>query len=117
MPPLGERRRWPRLPLAIPVFVSGPDEKGKEFLEFSTILNVSAGGVLFVTRRHLQHGSRVLLEIPTAFPEWERASQARRKFQARIVRTNRQDKWYWCAAHFLFPLLKRTRIAIATASV
>jgi len=41
-----ERRSWPRLPLAIPVFVRSRDEKGKEFLEFATALNVSAGGAL-----------------------------------------------------------------------
>ena len=27
-----ERRKWTRLPLAIPVFVRSRDEKGKEFL-------------------------------------------------------------------------------------
>ena len=28
-----ERRRWSRLPLAIPVFVRSYDEKGKEYLD------------------------------------------------------------------------------------
>ena len=41
-----ERRKWARLPLAIPVFVRSRDRKGKEFLEFATALNVSAGGML-----------------------------------------------------------------------
>ena len=47
----GERRKWTRLPLAIPVFVRSRDEKGKEFLEFATALNVSAGGMLVAMRR------------------------------------------------------------------
>ena len=45
-----ERRKWTRLPLAIPVFVRSRDGKGKEFLEFATALNVSAGGMLVAIR-------------------------------------------------------------------
>ena len=41
--PEAERRKWPRLPIAIPVFVRSRDEKGKELLEFATALNISAG--------------------------------------------------------------------------
>jgi len=41
-----ERRKWPRLSLAIPVFVRSRDERGKDLLEFATALNVSAGGFL-----------------------------------------------------------------------
>ena len=48
-----ERRKWARLPLAIPVFVRSRDGKGKEFLEFATALNVSAGGMLVAIRRIL----------------------------------------------------------------
>src|SRR5690349_15822634 len=98
-----DRRRWPRLPLAIPVFVRGACVKGKEFLEFGTILNISAGGVLFATRKSLQEGSRISLEIPTAFPGKEVAGHAKRKFRARIVRTNGRDQWYRCAARFYSP--------------
>src|SRR5437588_10220212 len=64
--PEKERRRWPRLPLAIPVFVRSRDEKGKEFLEFATALNVSAGGALIAVRRALSLVAQVLLEIPSA---------------------------------------------------
>ena len=49
--PETERRKWTRLPLAIPVFVRSRDEKGKEFLEFATALNISAGGALVAVRR------------------------------------------------------------------
>src|SRR6202162_6752833 len=64
--PETERRRWTRLPLAIPVFVRSRDEKGKEFLEFATALNVSAGGALVAVRRSLPKAAQVLLEIPSA---------------------------------------------------
>src|SRR6516165_10932079 len=63
-----ERRKWARLPLAIPVFVRSRDEKGKEFLEFATSLNVSAGGALVAVRRSLPLSAQVSLEIPSAPP-------------------------------------------------
>jgi hypothetical protein len=37
--------------LAIPVFVRSRDEKGREFLEFATALNISAGGMLVAVMR------------------------------------------------------------------
>src|SRR5579885_2196223 len=41
-----ERRRSQRLSIAIPVFARALDSQGREFLEFTTTLNISAG-VLF----------------------------------------------------------------------
>ena len=64
--PGAERRRWPRLPLAIPVFVRSRAESDKEFLEFATALNVSAGGMLVAVRRSIPSSAQVLLEIPSA---------------------------------------------------
>ena len=56
----------PGLPLAIPVFVRSRDAKGKEFLEFATALNVSAGGMLVAMRRALPAIAQIRLEIPSA---------------------------------------------------
>ena len=61
-----ERRRWNRLPLAIPIFVRSKDGKGKEALEFATALNISAGGILVAVRRLFPRAARFLLEIPSA---------------------------------------------------
>ena len=63
--PQDERRRWARLPLAIPVFVRSRDKNGKELLEFATALNISATGALVAVRRSLPLSSQVLLEIPS----------------------------------------------------
>src|SRR5712664_2373220 len=64
--PTNERRHWARLSLAIPVFVRGINGQGREFLEFSTLLNESAGGVLLAMRKPLRLWSRVSLEIPSS---------------------------------------------------
>jgi len=61
-----ERRRSERLPLGIPVFVRGIDDHGKEFQEFTTAFNISAGGALVATRRYLPASTLISLEIPAA---------------------------------------------------
>lgn len=63
---LGERRNWYRLPISIPFFMRGRKSTGEEFLELATALNVSGGGVLVATKRYVEPGTRVALEIPTA---------------------------------------------------
>jgi hypothetical protein len=75
-----ERRKSPRLALAIPVFVRGADPEGNDFLDLGSILNVSAGGALFAVHRHLRQGTRISLEIPAAFPQEKIGAHARRKF-------------------------------------
>jgi len=64
--PKKERRKWPRLQLAIPVFVRTRDGNDKESLEFATAVNVSAGGALVVVRRAVTPSAAVSLEIPSA---------------------------------------------------
>ncbi len=81
-----ERRKWGRLPLAIPVFVRSKDENDKEFLEFATALNVCAGGALVAVRRTLPLYSQVLLEIPSApLVSTARLPKACRNLHARVV--------------------------------
>jgi len=95
-----ERRKSPRFPLAIPVFVRGADPEGNDFLDLGSILNVSAGGALFAVHRHLQHGSRISLEIPAAFPTEKLGPHATRKFRARIVRANGGKHFFRYAVRF-----------------
>lgn len=83
-----ERRRWPRLPLAIPIFVRSNNESEKEILEFATAMNVSAGGMLLAVRRSLAASSLVSLEIPSA-PVAAIASlpSVVRSLKAKVLRT------------------------------
>jgi len=104
--PATERRKWPRLPLAIPVFVRSRDGKGKEFLEFATALNVSAGGMLVAVRRTLPPVSQIQLEIPSA-PVAALASvpQVSRNLRAKALRTTPEEGYYLLGLKFSRPLI------------
>lgn len=100
-----ERRKWHRLPLALPVFLRSVDATGKESLEFATGLNVSAGGMLVASRRALPLTGQALLEIPVApFALPASASKVSRKLQARIVRVVHGEDFHLIGMRFQRPL-------------
>ena len=106
-----ERRKWTRLPLAIPVFVRSHDEDGKEFLEFATALNVSAGGMLVAMRRVLPALAQLRLEIPSApIAAW--APRAARTLRAKTLRTTPAEGYYLLGLKFNRPLLLSARPAV-----
>ena len=101
-----ERRKWSRLPLAIPVFVRGRDGKGKEFLEFATALNVSAGGMLVAIRRVLPAIAQVRLEIPSApVAALALLPRASRTLRAKALRSTPAEGYYLLGLKFARPLL------------
>jgi PilZ domain len=104
-----ERRKWPRLPLAIPVFVRSRDDKGKEFLEFATALNISAGGVLVAVRRSLPPSARILLEIPSApLAATANLPKASRALRAKCVRVTHAEGYHLVGLKFSRPLVEAT---------
>jgi len=101
-----ERRKWPRLPLAIPVFVRSHDGNGKEFLEFATALNVSAGGMLLAVRRALPSPSEVLLEIPSApVAALTSLPKTARNLRAKTLRSTQSADCHLLGLKFARPLL------------
>jgi len=104
--PESDRRKWVRLPLAIPVFVRSKDGDGKELLEFATALNVSAGGILVAVRRSLPLSSQVLLEIPSA-PLVPRADlpKSSRNLRARAIWITHAEGHQLVGLKFSHPLL------------
>lgn len=101
-----ERRKWTRLPLAIPVFVRSRDGKGKEFLEFATALNVSAGGMLVAIRRVLPAIAQIRLEIPSApVASLAMLPKAARALRAKALRTTPAQGYYLLGLKFARPLL------------
>ena len=100
-----ERRKWPRLPLPIPVFIRSRDDGGKDLLEFASALNVSAGGMLLAVRRSLPLSAQVQLEIPSApiLPPDSRSHQAR-MLAARTLRVTHAEGHHLVALKFARPL-------------
>jgi hypothetical protein len=101
-----DRREWPRLPLAIPVFVRSRDGKGKELLEFATALNVSAGGMLVAIRRVLPAIAQIRLEIPSApVAALAMLPKASRALRAKTLRTTPAQGYYLLGLKFARPLM------------
>ena len=102
-----ERRKWARLPLAIPVFVRSHDDKGSEFLEFATALNVSAGGMLVAIRRTLPSSNHIHLEIPSApVASLALLPRAARCLSAKALRNIPVEGFYLLGLKFSRPLLR-----------
>lgn len=102
-----ERRRWPRLPLAIPVFVRSRIEEDKEYLEFATALNVSAGGMLVAIRRKLPASAEVSLEIPSApLAALTSLPKAARTVRAKVLRTDHAEAYNLIGLKFARPLVE-----------
>ena len=100
-----ERRLSQRLPLAVPIFARGKDERGKEFLEFTTTLNISSGGALLAMRRYLPPDTPITLEIPAApLPRLSSHPQMVRTLEAQVVRVVRSEPSYLWALSFNNPI-------------
>lgn len=96
-------RRWERLDISFPVFARGTDAEGKEFVEFGTALNVSAGGMLLAVRKARPRG-RVRLEIPN--PPWLAAPDSHRSMEASTVWAQTRERFTLLGLKFLRPLQK-----------
>jgi hypothetical protein len=100
-----ERRDWPRLPLAIPVFVRGQDPAGKDFLEFATAVNISAGGALVAVHRFLRPAAQVSLEIPSApLAAAAPVQKNSRNLRGKIVRVTHGEGYHLLGLKFARPL-------------
>ena len=103
--PVSERRRWPRLALAIPVFVRSGDSQERESLEFATALNVSAGGMLVALRRSLNSTLDVSLEIPSApLAALSALPAAVRTLTAKVLRVQHAERYSLVGLKFSRPL-------------
>jgi len=103
--PSTERRKWSRLPLAIPVFVRSRDGRGNESLEFATSLNVSAGGMLLAVRRSLPSRRQIHLEIPSAPVAMALIPRISRNLRARALRRTPAEGYYLLGLQFSRPLV------------
>jgi hypothetical protein len=92
--------------LAIPVFVSGVDGRGKEFREFTAALNISGGGALLITRRYLRVSTEVSLEIPSPpLPSSHLVASTARNLAAKLIKIAHNEQCYLCGVEFIQPLI------------
>lgn len=102
------RRRWDRLPIAIPIFVRGTDETGKRFVEFTTAANINAGGMLLLSRRPFSPGLLVTLEIPTPTPFFQAPGHCSSSVMSAVVLyANYSEGYHLCGLELIQPLLDR----------
>lgn len=100
-------RRWERLPLTIPVFLRGSDEKGESFLDFAKVLNVSGGGALVISRRYLPAKASISVEIPSSgFSAADASSPSQSQvLPSRLVRVDGAAEYYLFGLEFQEPLV------------
>jgi hypothetical protein len=111
---VAERRGWERLPISIPFFVRGKNANGEEFLEFATALNLSAGGILLATRRYLDPGAEITLEIPVALANKAQLPRSVSLLRATVLRCTADRQYFLVGLHFQEPLLEQaTELEVA----
>ena len=100
-----ERRDWDRLPISIPFFVRGRKAAGEEFLEFATALNLSAGGLLLATRRYLEPGTQLSLEVPVALVNKAQLPRSVSLLHATVLRCTPDRQYFLLGLRFEEPLI------------
>lgn len=102
---VAERRGWDRLPISIPFFVRGTKPGGEDFLEFATALNLSAGGLLLATRRYLDPGTLISLEVPVALVNKSQLPKSISQLHAKVLRCTPDRQYFLLGLEFEVPLL------------
>lgn len=102
---VADRREWDRLPISIPFFVRGRKSTGEEFLEFATALNLSAGGVLLATRRYLEPGVQISLEVPVALVNKAQLPRSVSLLHATVLRCVPDRQYFLLGLQFEDPLI------------
>lgn len=112
-----ERRDWDRLPISIPFFVRGKKDNGEEFLEFATALNLSAGGVLLATRKYLDPGTELSLEVPVALVNKAQLPRSVSLLHAKVLRCTPDRQYFLLGLRFDQPLIQdRSEYGVAGIS-
>jgi len=104
------------LPISIPFFVRGTKASGEEFLEFATALNLSAGGLLLATRRYLDPGTQISLEIPVALVNKAQLPRSVSLLHATVLRCTPDRQYFLLGLQFQEPLLNNQHASEAGKS-
>ena len=100
-----DRRRSPRLPLQVPIFVRGLDLYGDEFLDLTKTLNISAVGACLASPRALHLHQLVSLRIPAPSPSSAGVvPEASPPISARVIREHPVGDIHIVGVEFVKPL-------------
>src|SRR4051812_26115672 len=100
-----EQRAWDRVPMCVPLFVRGVDERGKAFMDLATAVNVSIGGALVAVRRHAAIEAKITLELPVSpIAEFQELTGAVRLMSGEIIRVDSSSRFHLWAVRFDQPL-------------
>ena len=102
---LDDRREWHRLPISVPFFVRGKKANGDDFLEFATALNLSAGGALVATKRYLEPGTVLSLEIPVVLASKAQLPRSVSLLEATVLRCSPSRQYHLLGLRFTEPLV------------
>ena len=102
---VSERREWYRLPISIPFFMRGSKATGEEFLEFTTALNLSAGGVLLASNQYFEPNTQISLEVPTALVSQAQLPHSVSLLYATVLRCIRAPRCFLLGLRFEKPLI------------
>ncbi len=105
-----ERRKWDRLPISVPFFMRGKKSTGEEFLDFATALNLSAGGALLATRRYLDPGTSLKLEIPVSLVNKAQLPRSVSLLRATVLRCSADRQYFLLGLEFSPPLLTKSTV-------
>ena len=78
---------------------------GEEFLEFTTALNVSAGGALLATKRYLEPNTQISLEVPTSLVNKAQLPHSASVLNATVLRCIPQRHYFLLGLQFEKPLI------------
>ena len=108
-----DRRACVRLPISVPFFVRGNKHNAEEFLEFATALNVSATGALIATRRYIDPGTKLTLEIPIALANKAQLPRSVSLLHATVLRCTPERQCFLLAVRFQEPLVTESTLPYA----
>ncbi len=83
----------------------GRKATGEEFLEFTTALNVSAGGVLLAAKRYLEPNTHITLEVPIALINKAQLQHSASVLNATVLRCTPERHYYLLGLQFEKPLI------------
>lgn len=101
-----DRRKWDRIPLAVPFFIHGKDSEGQEFFHLTVASDIGGGGLFFASHRSLPRHANLTLQVPSA--PWLKkllGTRGNRTLKGRIVRVVPTETLNYYALQFTQPLI------------